>query len=184
MQAFEFWILDLLQQLRSGIADTALTFVTHLGDKGFFWLALAAVLLVRRRTRRAGLAVLLALALDLVCCNLVIKPLIGRPRPFAVNPSVPLLISPPADPSFPSGHTASSFAAAAALCFTGGTDRRLRRVALALAVLIAFSRLYLYVHWPTDVLAGAALGVGLGWCGARLAGRTGRDKPPAGDPLD
>lgn len=184
MQAFELWILDLLQQLHSGPADAVLSFFTHLGDKGLLWLALAAVLLARRRTRRAGLAVLLALALDLVCCNLALKPLIGRPRPFAVNPSVPLLISPPADPSFPSGHTASSFAAAAALRFTGGTDLRLRRAALVLAVLIAFSRLYLYVHWPTDVLAGAALGIGLGWCGARLAGCTGRNKPPAGDPMN
>lgn len=174
MQAFELWILDLLQQLHNGPADAALTFFTRLGDKGAFWLALAAVLLARRRTRRAGLAVLLALALDLVCCNLALKPLIGRLRPFAVNPAVRLLISPPGDPSFPSGHTASSFAAAAALRFTGGTDFRLRRAALALAVLIAFSRLYLYVHWPTDVLAGAALGIGFGWCGAWLAGAAGR----------
>lgn len=174
MQEFELSVLSLLQQLHSGPASAVLIFFTRLGDKGVLWLALAAALLARRRTRRAGLAVLLALALDLVCCNLILKPLFARARPFAVNPAVELLIAPPGDASFPSGHAASSFAAAAALRFTDGAKTWLRRAALALAILIAFSRLYLYVHWPTDVLAGMALGAALGWCGARLARAAGQ----------
>jgi undecaprenyl-diphosphatase len=94
------------------------------------------------------------------------KPLIGRVRPCDVNTAVQLLIARPADFSFPSGHSASSFAAVFALYFRGA---RLWKPALALAVLIAFSRLYLYVHYPSDVLAGILIGAAIGWFCAHLA---------------
>ena len=106
------------------------------------------------------------LALDLLFCNLALKPLIGRVRPFAVNPTVSLLIPPPVDASFPSGHTAASFASVAAL---KTANSRLWKPALALAVVIALSRLYLYAHWPTDILGGAAVGALAGWLGTKLA---------------
>lgn len=106
------------------------------------------------------------LALDLLFCNLALKPLIGRVRPFAVNPTVSLLIPPPMDASFPSGHTAASFASVAAL---KTANNRLWKPALALAVVIALSRLYLYAHWPTDILGGAAVGILAGWLGTKLA---------------
>ena len=83
-----------------------------------------------------------------------------------VNPDIVLLIPPPGDASFPSGHTAASFAAVFALKASGSP---LWKPALVLAVLIAFSRLYLYVHWPSDVLGGALLGAAVGWAGAKLA---------------
>jgi len=89
-----------------------------------------------------------------------LKPLVGRVRPCTVNPAVELLVACPTDASFPSGHTASSFAAVGALRAAGS---RLWLPGLALAVLIAVSRLYLYVHWPTDVLFGALLGWALGY---------------------
>ena len=110
----------------------------------------------------------LALVLDLVCCNLILKPLVDRVRPFAVNTAVELLTAPPLDASFPSGHTAASFAAVFALKASGS---RLWKPALVLAAAIAFSRLYLYVHWPSDVLFGAVLGAALGYAGAWLARR-------------
>ena len=97
--------------------------------------------------------------MDLLCCNMILKPLIGRVRPFAVNPLVELLVAAPLDASFPSGHTAVSFAAVFALKASGSP---LWKPALVLASVIAFSRLYLYVHWPTDVLAGMLLGAALG----------------------
>ena len=107
-----------------------------------------------------------ALILDLICCNIVLKPLVGRVRPFLVNTAVELLTAPPADASFPSGHTAASFAAVFALRASGSP---LWKPALVLAAGIAFSRLYLYVHWPTDVLGGILVGAAAGWAGARLA---------------
>ena len=116
--------------------------------------------------RRHGAAVAFGLTLDLIACNLVLKPLIGRLRPLVERPDVVLLIPPPGDASFPSGHTAASFAAVFALKASGSP---LWKPALLWALLIAFSRLYLYVHWPSDVLGGAVLGAVVGWLGAKLA---------------
>ena len=166
MQAAELAILNWIQaHLRCGPLDAVLPWATHLCDHGEVWILLAAVLLAIPKTRRAGACVACALVLDLLLCNVWLKPMIGRIRPFAVDPSVLLLIAPPTDASFPSGHTAASFAAVLALNRAGS---RLWRPALALSLLIAFSRLYLYVHWPTDVLGGAAVGALAGWLGARL----------------
>lgn len=171
MQAAELAVLDWIQlHLRCAFLDAVLPAVSRLSDHGEIWIVLAAVLLLFRRTRPAGLALSCALVLDLVACNMVLKPLIGRVRPFAVNPAAELLVRPPMDASFPSGHTAASLASASAL-WTAGSP--LWRPALGLAVVIALSRLYLYVHWPTDVLGGAVLGIAVGWLGARLAEKGG-----------
>ena len=113
-----------------------------------------------------GGLLILALVLDLLACNMVLKPLIGRGRPFLLRPDLILLASPPGDASFPSGHTAAAFAVVFALKTAGSP---LWLPALALAVVTAFSRLYLYVHWPTDVLGGVLLGAAVGWAGAKLA---------------
>lgn len=169
MESVEFAILDWIQQhLRCGFLDTALPAVSWICNHGEVWIILAAVLLLRKRDRWVGVSVALALVLDLVCCNLILKPLVDRVRPFAVNTAVELLTAPPLDASFPSGHTAASFAAVFALKASGS---RLWKPALVLAAAIAFSRLYLYVHWPSDVLFGAVLGTALGYAGAWLAGR-------------
>ena len=161
------WIQD---NLRCGVLDTVMPAVTALGSGATLWLALAAVLLLRPQTWM----LLGALALETVCCNLLLKPLVARPRPFALEPGIQLLIAPPGDFSFPSGHTAAGFAAVSALYFG---KSRLWLPALAAAVLIAFSRLYLYVHYPSDVLAGAVLGVACGWAVQAAAERMRR---PAG----
>ena len=108
------WIQD---NLRCGVLDTIMPAVTALGSGAALWLALAAVLLLRPQTRRTGWMLLGALALETVCCNLLLKPLVARPRPFALEPGVQLLIAPPGDFSFPSGHTAAGFAAVSALYF-------------------------------------------------------------------
>lgn len=166
MQSVELAILDGIQHLRCGLLDTLLPLITHTADHGEIWILLAVVLLILKRKRQSGLAVSGALVLDVVSCNLLIKPLVGRVRPFAVSPTAPaLLVEPPIDASFPSGHTAASFAAVAALYFMGDP---LWKPALGLALVIAFSRLYLYVHWPSDVLGGVILGIAVGWAGAYL----------------
>ena len=169
MQGAELAILDWIQlHCRGGVLDAVLPAISWTCNHGELWIALALVLLAVKKHRRLGWSVAAALVLDLLVVNLTIKPLVGRVRPFAVHPAE-LLISPPGDASFPSGHTACSFAAAAAVWFAG--YRRAGAAAFAVAAVIAFSRLYLYVHWPTDVLGGAVLGWALGWAGARLTER-------------
>ena len=166
MQAAEFAILDWIQaHLRCGFLDAVLPAVSRTANHGELWIILAVILLLIRGQRKYGASVACGLFLDLVSCNIILKPLIGRIRPFAVNGLVELLISAPMDASFPSGHTAASFAAVFALKTAGSP---LWKPALAVALVIAFSRLYLYVHWPSDVLGGALLGAAVGWAGAKL----------------
>ena len=151
---WDFSILDALQGCRTPIPDKFFSAITHLGDHGVIWIVLALALLCIPRTRRLGLCVALALICELLLCNVLLKPLVARPRPYALR-EIELLIEAPKDFSFPSGHTAAAFAAASALAMRRS---RLTIPALVLALIIAFSRLYLYVHYPTDVLAGIVLG--------------------------
>ena len=168
MTAVDFAILDWVQaHLRCGFLDTVVPWITMLGEFGAVWILLALVLLLRKDTRKAGLAVAIALVLDLVVCNLVLKNLVARPRPFWIR-EVALLVPPPSEFSFPSGHTAASFAAVGALW---REKNRLKIPALVLAVLIALSRIYLYVHYPSDVLGGLLVGLGCGVLGSFLAGK-------------
>ena len=171
MRGMELAVLNWIQDhLRCGFLDAVLPVITRTADHGELWIILALVLLAIRSQRKYGAAVACGLVLDLVSCNLLLKPLVGRIRPFAVNAAVELLVKAPLDASFPSGHTAVSFAAVFALKAAGSP---LWKPALAVAVVIAFSRLYLYVHWPSDVLAGALLGAAVGWAGGRLAEKAG-----------
>ncbi|HWQ50968.1 MAG TPA: phosphatase PAP2 family protein [Terriglobales bacterium] len=166
MTTVDFAILNFIAaHLHSEVPDFVMPFISSLGSGCLVWFAAAAVLLMMRQTRPAGAALLLALVFSLAACDLVIKPLVARPRPFEVNTAMRLLIPPPGGWSFPSGHTSAAFAATAALY----KSRRplLWRAAFVLAVLIAFSRLYLYVHYPTDVLAGALVGLTAGHVGYR-----------------
>ena len=163
MLSFEFAILDWIQaNLRNPIMDLLMPAITTLGNSGLIWIILAGILILMPKYRKVGVAVMAGLVLEVVCCNLVLKPLVARIRPCDVNTAVQLLIARPGDFSFPSGHAGASFAAASALYFS---RNRLWVPSLMLAVLIAFSRLYLYVHYPTDILAGALLGVMTGWVG-------------------
>lgn len=141
--------------------------ISMLGNAGAIWIVCAVVLLVIPKTRKVGVVLAVSLAIEALCCNVILKPLVARIRPFDVNTAVQLLISPPTDFSFPSGHTGAAFAAASALFFS---KNRLWIPSLVLAILIAFSRLYLYVHYPTDVLGGILLGILSGWLGYTLVG--------------
>lgn len=175
MQSFEFAILNWIQMhLRCNFMDTVMPAISWTANHGEVWILLAAVLLLMRRYRRQGASLACALALDFLSCNVLLKPLVGRVRPFAVNTAVELLVAAPLDASFPSGHTAVSFAAVFALK-AGGSG--LWRPALVLALLIAFSRLYLYVHWPSDVLGGALLGALCGWGGVKIVEAVWKKRP-------
>lgn len=133
-----------------------MTFITRLGDAGAVWILLAVILLIIPKTRKSGAVLAAALCVDVVLCNGILKNLFGRIRPCDVNTSIELLIARPDDFSFPSGHTAASFAAVTALMMAG--EQKLWKAALALGALIAFSRMYLYVHYPTDILGGIIVG--------------------------
>ena len=163
-EMFDLPILDwIAQALRCPALDAIFPVITHLGDAGAVWILLAAVLLCIPKHRKTGLTMAVALLFGLLVCNLTLKPLIARIRPFDYQllhfgKEIPLLIPAPTDFSFPSGHTNASFAAATALLLH---DRKLGIPAMIMAALIAFSRLYLYVHYPTDVLASIVLGAGM-----------------------
>lgn len=160
----ETGILDLIQSIRTPLGDMLMPFITKLGNVGAIWILMAIILLLIPKTRKSGAVLAAALCVDFVLCNGILKHLIRRIRPCDINSSVQLLIARPNDFSFPSGHTAAAFAAVTALHAAG--ERKLWKPALVLAVLIAFSRLYLYVHYPTDILGGIIVGVAAGYIGS------------------
>ena len=180
----EFMILDAIQTLRTPWLDGFMVFVSSLGNKGAVWIALAVVLLAFPKYRRLGAVVACALVLDLVACNLVLKPLVARPRPCDINTALDYLIARPHGWSFPSGHTAASFAAASALWFG---KSRLWIPCGIFGCADCVSRLYLYVHFPTDVLGGAVVGIlcgalgALRYAGGRHSGTKGKRKAGFGE---
>lgn len=152
----ELQFLYALQELHGTILDKIMIGITTLGDGGIFWLALALVLAIIPKTRKCGISIFAAMAFSYIIGNLGLKPLIARPRPFTVATDVSLIIEKPGEFSFPSGHTLHAFTAATVIF---GYYRKPGTLAYVLAALIAFSRMYLFVHYPTDILAGAVLGV-------------------------
>lgn len=161
---FDFGILDFIQaNMRSDFFDAVMPFITRLGDAGIIWILATLVLLAVPKTRKVGIAAAASLLLEVVCCNLLLKPLVARTRPYDINTAIQLLIQRPLDFSFPSGHTSAAFAVVSALFFS---KNRLWILGSILAVLIAFSRLYLYVHFPSDVFVGALIGIASGWIGS------------------
>lgn len=177
LQSLDAGILFFIQEhLRCAFLDPVMVWISALGNAGFIWLIVTAVFFCLRSRRRMGAALFLALTLCVLIGNIALKNLVARPRPFVDFPDVVLLISPPGEFSFPSGHTLSSFAAAGVIF---AAHRRLGIGAFCLAGLIGFSRMYLFVHYPSDVLAGALLGLGIAWAAVRFA-RRGEVPPDAG----
>lgn len=173
---WDFAILHWIQNtLTCPFLDFWMPKITALGNSGFLWFAAALALLCTKKYRRQGLVLLAGLALGVLVGNVCLKNLIARPRPCWLEPGVPLLIPVPQDYSFPSGHTMAAVIGAVILT---GTDRRFGLAAIPLAVLIAFSRLYLYVHFPSDVLGAAAIGLLIGllalWCEKKMHRADGR----------
>lgn len=164
--AIEFKILDFLQSIRIPVLDSIMSFVTKLGNFGIVWIALAIVLICIPKTRKSGVILFAALAVDIILCNGILKNIFVRLRPCDINTTIQLLIPRPSGYSFPSGHTSSSFAAVTALFLA--KEKKIWIPALVLAILIAFSRMYLYVHFPTDILGGIAVGILSGIIGKYL----------------
>lgn len=156
----ELQFLDLLAGLHTPWLDRVMVCITSLGDHGTLWILTGLLLLMIKRYRKDGLLLLAALFISFLICNVLLKNLAARERPFSVNPQALLLIPPPQDFSFPSGHTSISFAAAGILY---SMNRRVGAAAFIMAALIMFSRLYLYVHYPTDVIGGLVTGLFSAW---------------------
>lgn len=153
----DFQILDFIrEQFTSPIMDRFFPIVTSFGNMGIMWIVLALFLIVVKRTRKVGITMIIAIALCGLVGNLILKPWVARVRPYDMNKAIEILIAKPKDFSFPSGHTMVSFASATALfCY----HKKIGVGLYFLAGLIAFSRLYLYVHYPSDVLAGMLIGI-------------------------
>lgn len=164
--SLELSILDWFQTLHTPGWDKFMTSVTKLGNAGILWIVLTLVLLFIPKMRKTGMIMAAALLTDFLLCNMLLKNIVARIRPYDVNTSIQLLVEKLRDYSFPSGHTAASFASVTALYLAG--EKRLGIAALVIAVLIAVSRLYLYVHYPTDVLGGILFGCISGWIGYHI----------------
>ncbi len=164
LSAWEAGILLWIQEtLRSPLLDPVVSAFTRLGDAGALFVVFTAALLLFPRTRRLGLATALALLCSLLFTNVLLKHLVQRVRPWVDFPALVPLVTEKDPLSFPSGHTSAAFAFALAFLRGDGAGtwlgrRWVKAGAVILAALMALSRLYVGVHYPTDVLAGFVVG--------------------------
>ena len=153
---WEFDVLYWFQSLHSPVMDKVGLFLTMLCEKGIFWIIVTLGMFFFLKNKKPGLTAMGALCLSFLLCNLILKHIVQRDRPCWIDPSIQLLVETPDDYSFPSGHTSFSFACATAIFqYYKGWGI----LALLLAAGIGLSRLYLFVHFPTDVLVGACVGI-------------------------
>ena len=143
-----FWIQNFI---RNDVFDVIIHFYTYLGEDVIIWIVLGLILLIPKKYRKTGIMVLGALVVMLVVNNIVLKNLIARPRPCWTYPEMVQLVHNPSSYSFPSGHTTSAFAVA----FTVFSQhKRLGKLIIVMASVMAFTRLYVFVHFPTDIYGG------------------------------
>ena len=178
-------LIGIQQALNADWLTPVMKFFSLLAEDGIFLILVCLVMMIFRRTRRAGIICTLALAFTFVCCNLILKPLVDRDRPWEVFNMVNVMLPVLGDGSFPSGHSANSMATAWALFMTSRpvrTDKgrsydevrclgwdgegvspkvthRISVIAVAVAVLVGVSRIYLGMHYPSDVACGLLLGM-------------------------
>ena len=149
-------LLWIQEYIRVPFLTPIVQFITSLGDKGLIWIMVCAFLIIVKKTRKIGVVATVSLALNALVVNLVLKTWIMRIRPFILEEQLELITQIPNDYSFPSGHTSAAFATAVIMYM--GLPEGIGIPAMVFAVLMGLSRLYVGVHYPTDVLAGALLG--------------------------
>lgn len=145
------------EYVRTPILDNIMIFITTLGNGGMIWIAATVLLLIPKKTRKVGIMSAVALLGSLIINNHILKNIVQRPRPYTTFTDLKILIPTPSEFSFPSGHTSSSFAAAGV--FYSHLPKKVGVPAVILAGLIGLSRLYVGVHYPTDVIAGVVMGI-------------------------
>ena len=151
------FLLFLQESVRNPILDNIMIFITSLGNGGMIWIAATIILMIPKKTRKVGIMSAVALLGSLIINNNIVKNIVQRPRPFVTFTELQIIIPTPSEFSFPSGHTSSSFAAAAV--FYRHLPKKIGMPSVVLAGLIGFSRLYVGVHYPTDVIAGVIMGI-------------------------
>ena len=163
-------LLWIQNHLRNDFTDPIVKFITHLGDHGYLWIGLLLVLLCIPKTRKAAVIGAATLLMTYIITNLCLKPLVARVRPYEVVEGLTRIIEKQSDRSFPSGHTANSMAVGVILWkisqnYEKLVDKKLYFpkaagwFVLVLSILIGLSRLYVGVHYPTDVLGGAIIAI-------------------------
>ena len=153
--------MDLLywfQSIHHPILDKIVVAITSLGNSGIFWILLTIVMLILCKDKRVAWTSALALVFSLLIINIFLKNTVMRARPCWIDTSVPLLVKNPSDYSFPSGHSSASFASAVSIV-QYARYRKQGVAAVILAAMIALTRMYVFVHFPTDVLVGTLLGI-------------------------
>ena len=160
-------ITAISENAHSAFLTTFFRIVTLLGEGGIFWIAAAVVLLFFKKTRRCGICIGASLLIGVIIGNGIIKNVVARPRPYDAIAGIESVVSHLSDYSFPSGHSLCCFEAATALAMN---RTRWAIPAYVAAVLVAVSRLFLFVHYPTDVICGALLGILFGVLGSLAAG--------------
>lgn len=163
IEELDFTILDWIQKnFRCGFFDFLMPKISLIGEHGICFIVIGLLLVGIKSYRRAGITILSSMLVGMLIGNVFLKKVVARSRPCWIDTSVGLIVAIPSDTSFPSGHVLQACIVATILLHF---DRRLGIAASVLAVLMAFSRLYLYVHFPSDVLAGAAIGIVIGVAG-------------------
>lgn len=153
---WEFSILYALQEIHNPVLDKIMLCITSLGDDGILWLAIGIICLFFKKHRKMGAQLLLSMLCTYILGNMILKNIVARPRPCDIDTAVTLLLSRPHGYSFPSGHSINSMVAAVALFLN---NKKIGIPAIIIATLIGFSRLYLFVHFPTDVLGGFVIAI-------------------------
>lgn len=149
-----YWIQD---NLRNSFMDFVMPLFSNLQDGGLIWISIAVVMLFFKRTRYCGIAVLFAMGIDTLITEYGIKNIVCRVRPCNLVDDVNMLVKKPTSYSFPSNHSASAFAGAVAVMLT--IKKKAWTIpAFVFSGIIAFSRMYVFVHFPSDVFAGILLG--------------------------
>lgn len=149
-------LMFIREHFANPVMDKIMVVISTLGNIGFIWILIGVALVMNKKYRTIGIVLILALIIEVTFVDGIVKKLVQRNRPFLDFSQIKLLIKMPTSYSFPSGHTASSFAAAIVL---GKYFRKYRYIAYGAAILMGFSRLYLFVHYPSDVIVGAIIGI-------------------------
>ena len=157
IKSFDFAILEFIQNnIRCFFLDGIMSMFSYLGELGTIWIVIAIAFAFFKKTRVTAILMLIAMALAFLIGEVGLKNIVCRPRPFVVNPEIVTNVSPPKSYSFPSGHSGSSFACATVVFIR---HKKMGIAAVVLAAMIAFSRIYNGVHFPSDVICGVLLGI-------------------------